>query len=279
MPGGVASHQRALAMAPATLVLAGLALACEPRVVIGSCSQASAADAGTAGASGNQGQISMPWSTGFEDGLCGYHAAGGFCYAHHGASIEIVESPTPQAGKFAAAFTVNAFSADDDVTTDDRSQARCVRQGVMPRSAYYSAWYRIPAVLGHVDNWNLFHFLGAASEADPDPQALWDISLADNGKGGLQLSVLNFRKTQYLPISVDVIPIDKWFRIEMQIVRPAQANGEVTVYQDDVIAAHASDVSPDDTEWGQWYVGNYAKTLEPSLSTIYVDEIMIREER
>ncbi len=60
-------------------------------------------------------------------------------------------------------------------------------------------------------------------------------------------------------------------------MRSAQPNGEVTVYQDGVVAVHLTDLITDDTDWGQWYVGNYAKTLVPSLSTVYVDDITIRE--
>jgi hypothetical protein len=259
-------------MVPATLALAWLALACEPTVVIGSCPQTSAVDAGAAGASSNQDLVTTPWSTGFEDGLCGYRSAGGFCYARHGASIEIVESPTPYTGKFAAAFTVAG-----DTTTADRSQARCVREGVMPTSAYYGAWYRVPAVKSKVDNWNLFHFEGLTAEGDASP--LWDVSLAENAKGGLKLTVRNFRTATDEPVTIDRIPIDDWFHIEMQIVRSAQANGEITVYQDDVIVLNRKNLITDDTVWSQWFVGNYAKTLEPSVSTVYVDEISIREER
>src|SRR6187402_3495763 len=154
MPGGVVDFQRALAMAPATLALAWLGLACEPTVIIGSCTESNAAGTGEGGADGasTDDVVTMPWSTGFEDGLCGYYSAGGYCYARHDATVQIVSSPVHD-GKFAAAFTVNA-----DATTTERSQTRCVRQGVMPKSAYYGAYYFIPAVQASDGNWNLFHF-------------------------------------------------------------------------------------------------------------------------
>jgi len=259
-------------MVPATLAIAWLAFACEPTVVIGSCAGASAGEAGASG-SANEGAVGVPWSTGFEDGLCGYHSAQGYCYGRHGASLEIVQSPTPHSGKYAAAFTVsgNAIGAE-------RSQARCVRQGAMPKSAYYGAWYLIPAVQISDGNWNLFHFLGGVSEGDS--HALWDISLANDADGALELSVFNFLTGSHPALSgVPPIPIGSWFHIEIQIVRSAQANGELTVYQDGVVALHLTNLITDDTDWGQWYVGNYARTLVPSLSTVYVDDVTIREER
>jgi hypothetical protein len=287
MRGGVVDLQRASALVPATLAIAGLAFACEPTVVIGSCREPSVSDGGEAGEGGsissgggaagsrNDAAIGMPWSTGFEDGLCGYHLAQGYCYARHGASVAIVPSPSPRAGggKFVAAFTVNAA----DANTELRSQARCVRQGVMPKSAYYGAWYFIP-VLAASDSWNLFHFRGGTSAADAEP--LWDLSLANDSNGNLELTVYDFaRRFQWPTSGVDSVPIGKWFKLEIKIVRSAQQDGEIIVLQDGVVALQLTNLSTDGSEWGQWYVGNFAKTLVPASSTVYVDDVTIREER
>jgi len=273
MPSGVVDHQRALAVVPATLAIAWLTLACEPTVIIGSCSASSSAAVGEAGAFGaaNESSVSVPWSTGFEDGLCGYQAVQGYCYSRHDASIEIVRSPV-HSGTFAAAFTVNG-----NTTTADRSQARCVRQGVMPRVAYYGAWYWIPAVQISDGNWNLFHFLGGVSEGDS--HALWDISLVNDTDGALELSLFNFLTGTHPPLSgVPPLPIATWFHVEIRLVRSAQANGEVTVLQDGVVALRLTNLITDDTDWGEWYVGNYAKNLVPTLSTVYVDDVTISED-
>ncbi len=256
----------------ATLAITGLVLACEPTVLIGSCPPPSESDAGEAGAAGAASEDAVgPWSTGFEDGLCGYHAARGYCYARHDAALEIVRTPA-HSGNFAAAFTVNG-----NATTADRSQARCVTQGAMPKSATYGAWYRIPVKQISDGNWNLFHFLGGVSEADSHP--LWDVSLATDTDGLLKLSVYNFLNRSRSDLSsVPEVPIDGWFHVEFQLTRSAQANGEVTLRQDNVVIFHQANLITDDTDWGQWYVGNYAKTLVPSLSTVYVDDVEIRED-
>jgi len=248
--------------------------ACEPTVVIGSCTvPANSGDAGAGGAADVELEpVGTGWSTSFEDDLCGYRAAGGYCYARHGAGLEMVRSPTPHSGEFAAAFSVTS-----DTSTVDRSQARCVRQGVMPKSAVYGAWYWVPEVQTSDGNWNLFHFLGGVSEADS--HALWDVSLVNDASGGLELSVFDFLGGAIHPSSAGPIPIGSWFHIEVQLVRSAQANGELTVYQDGVVALRLTRLITDDTDWGQWYVGNYARTLVPAKSTVYVDDVTIREER
>jgi len=274
MPAGVVQH-RASARAAAALAVACLAMACEPTVVIGSCAQSSSTGSGGvagASASSSADAVAVPWSTGFEDGLCGY-AAQGYCYGRHGASLEVVQSPV-HTGQFAAAFTVNGNATD---TTEERSQARCVRRGVMPKSAYYGAWYFIPELHTSDTNWNLFHFLGVT---ETESHALWDVSLANDSDGALVLTVFNFFKSTHPPISgVPPIPIGTWFHIEVQLKRSAQANGEIIVYQDDAVALHLTNTVTDDTDWGEWYVGNYARKLVPELSTVYVDDITMREER
>src|SRR6478735_2384565 len=215
MTSGVDDLQRALAKASAALALAWLPLACEPTVVIGSCSAPSGADAGEADASGapGDGVVALPWSTGFEDGLCGYHAALGYCYARHDAKLEIVRSPV-HSGKFAAAFAVNG-----NATMAERSQARCVRQGAMPKSAYYAAWYLVPALQISDGNWNLFHFLGGVPGGETHP--LWDVSLANNADGALELTVFDFFHTRSYPATIGVppIPIGSWFQIEILLKR------------------------------------------------------------
>lgn len=274
MPAGVV-HHRALAMASAAIAAACLALACEPTVLIGSCSQASTGGGGGeagASASSSTDSVGVPWSTGFEQGMCDYFAEGGYCYARHDATMEIVRSPV-HSGQFAAAFNVNGNATN---TAEERSQTRCVRQGKLPQSAYYGAWYFVPESHTSDGNWNLFHFLGGVSETDSHP--LWDVSLATNTDGELVLSVLNFLKNTHPPLTgVPSIPIGSWFHIEFFLKRSAQANGEVIVKQDDATALHLTNLVTDDTDWGQWYVGNYARKLVPELSTVYVDDITIRE--
>jgi hypothetical protein len=76
-----------------------------------------------------------------------------------------------------------------------------------------------------------------------------------------------------------VIPIAAWFRIEVFFRRAADATGEVTLFQDGRQIASVSGVITDKWNWGQWYVGNLADGLTPSESTVYVDDVSIRETR
>ena len=217
--------------------------------------------------------IPVPWSTGFEDGFCGYPAVNGFCYTNStqssasGAAYQMVTSPV-HSGRFAAAFTVDS---------NLHGQARCVRQGVLPSAAYYSAWYFIPSIQTNNANWNLLHFQGGT---DPQDRLhnLWDVSLVNDQSGNLELNVLNLvGKGGAGANAAPPVPIGSWFRIQMYLRRAADATGEVTVYQDGVVAYHLVNLMTDDSNWGQWYVGNLATGLSPNESTIFVDDVEISD--
>jgi hypothetical protein len=213
--------------------------------------------------------LAFPWQTSFEDGFCAYADVQGFCYADPDASYDIVTSPV-HSGSFAAAFTTTSDAALAGV------QARCVRRGTLPQSAYYGAWYYIPARATNTGNWNLFHFQG---EGDgQDPHSLWDVSLGTGPGDDLHLYMLDFLnggvRERPQPLAV---PIGAWFHIELLLRRAADASGEIALYQDGEELFRATDIITDDAKWGLWYVGNWTDRLSPVQFTVYVDDVTIRE--
>jgi hypothetical protein len=256
------------------LVLAGLSSACSSKVVIATwtCSQSS--DSGSPVSTSSDAGDSFEWSTSFEDGFCDYRAGGGFCFGTGVSSYQIVTSPV-HSGNYAAAFNVTA----DPALTGN--QVRCVRQGVLPAAAYYGAWYYVPNLAknnGAV--WNLFHFAGGAAAGDT-LHGLWDISFINNpATGDLRLVVYQFPMKNAAGgvhdlSSIPAVPIGSWFHIQMLLKRASDATGEVEVLQDGVSILHLTGIVTDDSQWGQWYVGNLAENLTPPESTLYVDDVTI----
>jgi hypothetical protein len=177
-------------------------------------------------------------------------------------------SPSPvHSGQYAAEFTVNPAVAAP-------SHTRCFRQGVLPPSAYYGAWYYVPPpVETNLTNWNLIHFEGAETPDAAAAVELWDLSLADNPDGGEAPSVYDFLRTRTLPAGPP-IPIGQWFHLEARLVRSSTA-GEFTVYLDGNVVLDLQGLETDPTAWGKWFVGNYATWLTPAPSTVYVDDVTI----
>lgn len=238
--------------------------ACQPTLNVGTwtCAQ-------DAGAPSETEPVGSPWATGFEDEFCDYSQLGGFCYAEPRASYTTVTSPV-HSGRSAAAFTIRAGDMDG-------YQTRCVRQGVFPASAFYGAWYFIPALATNTGNWNLVHFRGGTPT---EQHGLWDISLVNGTSTQLEAIVLDFLNgTTRRAARPTPVPIGTWFHLELYLKRAADASGEVALYQDDQLLFEATNIITDDTNWGQWYVGNLASRLTPQDSTLYVDDVSIRSTR
>jgi hypothetical protein len=212
--------------------------------------------------------IMVPWATGFENQMdCDYKEVAGDCYAHPPASFQVLASPV-HSGQFAAEFTV--LTGTD---AGSSPQGRCVRQGVLPAEAYYGAWYYIPRVATNTGNWNLFHFQGG--NADTTSQHyLWDVSLANGPTGDLNLRLYDNLHKKTVGDGPP-IPIARWFHIVFYLRRAKDAGGEVVLFQDEVRVVDLANVVTDDTDWGQWYVGNLASSLQPPQSTVYVDDVTI----
>lgn len=243
-------------------------IACEPQLTVGEWQCAN--DAGPAPAP--TAPIAVPWSTSFEDRFCDYEALGGFCYGDRNARFEIVTEPV-HSGRRAAAFRLNTKDPD-------AQQARCVRRGELPRAAYYGAWYFVPE--SHVTGgalWNLLHFRGGTGD-EAAYHHLLDVTLVDGDNGGLELVVYSSVAARtYRAESPVPVPIGKWFEIQLYLRRAADATGAVALYQDGKLLIDVSEVVTDDSTRAQWYVGNLAYGLNPTESTLYVDDVSISASR
>jgi hypothetical protein len=244
------------------------ASACDATESIGVRVCASAPDSG-AGTDANL-PVDVPWTDGFEDGFCDYAMPAGFCSATGASSYTLVTAPV-HSGRYAAAFTV------DTNTADAGAQARCVRQGVFPTNGYYGAWYYLPYAAQNSGNWNLLHFQGGTSG---QLLGFWDVSLTNQTDGGLGLYLYDFfSATTVQPSTQPVVPIGRWFHIEVYFKRAKGNTGELAVWQDGTMLLDVAGIETDNSDWGEWYVGNLASALQPPLATVYVDDITIRSVR
>jgi len=210
--------------------------------------------------------ITSEWTTGFDDGFCGYQRARGYCYSAQDASFSVVESPT-NTGRFAAAFSI---------TTDPEKkglQARCVREGQFPNDAYYSAAFYVPSGTISNGNWNLMHFQGGSESQDL--HGLWDVSLRTDKTGTLTPELIGYLGDLLVLAPGVEAPRDAWFSLTVHIQRDAQEQGVVGLYLDGTKIVERTGITTDDSTWGQWYVGNLATDLDPAESTVYVDDVSI----
>jgi hypothetical protein len=274
-PWAVSSARKSPRFRQCVLLFASLLTACDKQLEVAVCDIAETAmpdgGLGDAGTSSSTGFV-FPWSTGFESGFCGYARPAGFFYLRGTATYEIVTSPV-HSGHFAAAYTTNS---DPNALG---TQARCVRQGTFPASAYYGAWFYIPSTRIESGIWNLMHISGNDSPSGP-ARGLWDVSLAQLDDGQLRVTVWNFIAQSSPNLSLaPAVPIDTWFHLEFYLKRASDATGEVALYQDDQMVLQLTGLVTDDSSWGQWYVGSYATGLSPAKTTMYVDDVSLNPDR
>jgi hypothetical protein len=148
---------------------------------------------------------------------------------------------------------------------------------MLPTAAYYGAWYFLPTSAETSGVWNLIHFQGG----DPsDQHGLWDVSLVNTADEDLEVVLFDFLGgVTRRPTTPTPVPLGSWFHLELYLSRAADATGEVELYQDGQLLIQASNIVTDDSDWGQWYVGNYADRLSPADYTLYVDDVTIRATR
>lgn len=254
-----------------------IGLGCEPTLIVGewSCSAEQKSDATSAlDFPTPEDPVAIPWKTSFEEGFCDYLGPTSFCYANSAASSELVDSPV-HSGRKAASYTITGQQ-------NDGLQARCVRQGELPRAAYYGAWFYIPSEVTASDTWNLFHFEGR-EPSDPQPEdqhGLWDVSVRVATDGSLRVYVYDFlRGATIQDLDSNEIPVGQWFHLETYFERASDASGRFSVYVSGQLALDLSDLATDDATLGQWYVGNFAAAITPSVNTLIVDDVTIDTER
>ena len=233
-----------------------------------------ASDGGASDGGASQGPlptdpVTVPWSTGFEDGFCGYEKVAGYCY---GDAPYVVVTAQHHDGRVAAEFKVNGGAMN---------QTRCVRQGVFPESAYYGAWYFIAEPLTDPGSaWNLWHFTGGDGPNQP-LRALWDVTLVKGSQAG------DWELVVYDPLAAPPndgtyrsadhrsVPIGSWFHIELFLKRATDGSGKIALYQDGVLLFEQANLKSDVSKFTQWYVGDWAEKAMPADSSLYVDDVSI----
>ncbi len=61
----------------------------------------------------------------------------------------------------------------------------------------------------------------------------------------------------------------------MFLRRAADATGEFALRLDGEVVLDLTELTTDDSLWGQWFVGNFATALSPASSIVYVDDVSI----
>jgi hypothetical protein len=232
-------------------------------------------------ADGADGGSTLLWSATFEPGdlseWTGDGAGGTFLE-----NIDIgpvVTTVVAHGGRYAAKATVmppinNMFSSN-----------YLYREAPSPTEGYYGAWYYIPSSVVSVRNWlSIVHINSSATGDGRNVAARWDLNLYSSplgsGSGNLVAHLWDYalkaNHEQFVPITV---PRDTWVHFEVLMVKSATTTGRIAVWQDNVLIIDDPGVATTPNDWVQWNIGGASDMIDPSPSTIYVDDATISTTR
>lgn len=222
------------------------------------------------------------WSTGYEDGTT--DAWTNVAISGTG-NTDVVNSPV-RSGRYANSLTVDG-SAGVRMVWKNHANADESQTYNLPVDAYYSAWYLIPTPV-EVDWWVIHEW---KQQQDCTGSVLYAISLFNDPEGTLEFwltSNVNTSgewedQTNRFWDSDVAVPIGRWFNITTRYRWDENGRGLVEGWLDETTHLFAVDDVTTAFDWPhcayskQWVVANYNANPEPSMHTLYVDDVVVFE--
>ncbi|MGO9832613.1 MAG: hypothetical protein ACLP1X_00180 [Polyangiaceae bacterium] len=246
----------------------------------------------------------LVWSTGFETGdFCDWSAPpgiGGTFESDAGGADPSVTPTTEQA--HTGAYSVKFASVAAVQGSPYSPGGSCLyKEGEFPQSAYYSAWYYIPAFYETLSAWSLLKFMVATGAFAEDADGVHASSSAETTESTalgraigaselFDLSVLSLpgqrmtlalfdARHQYLepplPDPVPYLPIGRWFQIESFYRNDSGPGGELALWLDGVPNYDVQRPTGGETPFIVFAVCSLVNELSPQSATLYLDDVAI----
>jgi len=139
---------------------------------------------------------------------------------------------------------------------------------------YYSAWYYFPQVYSVPEYWNVFQWKSSRSSGQNDPFYILNVGNRDDGS--MYFYLYDWQRGISYSQSVMNIPVGQWFHVSAFYRSAGDGTGQVAFWQDGVQLFDLSGVQTRyaDGDCG-WSVNNYSNGLQPTTSSIYIDDASI----
>ncbi|NSW53818.1 MAG: heparin lyase I family protein [Anaerolineae bacterium] len=225
-------------------------------------------------------EYDIVWSSGFETGTLSEWEDRQGEFLRQGSSpyYQIVTDPVRN-GSFAAALVI-------DTSTSSKEQASYLWYYDNPQSAWYSTWFYIPEGTRPLYWWNITQWKSTYNGNSNDSLPMWIISLDPiPGETRYLRMSLVYRadsETEKIPFTNDLllVPIGEWFHLSTYFVKSSNGDGEISVWlngEEFVTLTGIHTVLRDNTLY--WSVNNYSDEVVPYPAALYVDEVIISQQR
>lgn len=172
--------------------------------------------------------------------------------------------------------TTHAHSGKYAVNVNLSSEVSLWRHGKFPKEAYYSAWFFLPHDFQQITSWTIMTFGSVTGDgAGRREQTILNLRTLPGG----QIVLFLFDDGSYLqlPLAVPpaVVPVSKWFQLEVFYRNNNDANDKIKIWIDGVqtydVPNRPSRTTPD------MYlgIGNIPDVVSPAPVQILVDDVAI----
>jgi hypothetical protein len=178
-----------------------------------------------------------------------------------------------RSGTHSAKLTASAAGAD--------SGAGLWRSLPTSGEAYYSAWFFIPSPVTTETYWTIEQFRSRPLD-DPTPVSGINVNLRSRADGSLVVYVLQ-NESQYLAAPLadppPVVPVDRWFQIEVLVRFARDASGRLALWLDGRPVYDFGNRSTAGGEQLFWAVCNVTRITSPAPLSVFVDDAAMTFER
>jgi hypothetical protein len=209
------------------------------------------------------------WSAGMEKGNLSEWSSNQ-CGGEYNSGVSDTQAITRRAN-------TGAWSARMEITTPSSptSGTRLFRW-CEPRNhpkLYYSAWYFLSQRYDVPNYWNVWQWKSKTSNRN-DP--FFIVNIGNRSNNNMYFYLYDWKNRKSHSQSVADVPVGRWFQVEGYYQCAANNTGRVTIWQDGKLLFDVQNVRTRyDTGDCQWSVDNYSDMLEPTRSSIYIDDAAI----
>lgn len=222
------------------------------------------------------------WSTGFESGSLKDYvdaASGEFIYQSDYASYKIVNYPVLN-GNHATALTIDTQSL-----AIGKAAGAYLFYYVNPDAAWYSAWILIPEDTQPISWWNIWQWKSTSGGNSNQSVPMWILSLSTiPNRDDLQMGLvfrpdnIALRYSYHHPSAT--INKGEWVHISTYYQKSMDSDGVVGVFINGEAVFWVENVQTTESDNSlYWSINHYAEAVLPHPSTIYVDDVIISNER
>jgi hypothetical protein len=152
--------------------------------------------------------------------------------------------------------------------------------------ACYSAWYYFPHRYVVKEWWNIFSFKSRNATAN---DAFWQLSVGNRPNGAMYVYLTWWGPRiegpqpgesglRHFAQWLKDIPVGRWTQLQVYLRQSRGFDGQIVVWQDGVTLFNLDNVRtryPEATGANEWSINNYSDNLDPSPTTVYIDDAAI----